>query len=412
MPIPTSPSPRTKHEPTLRSTESPTRPPVGEPIGASALWRLGFRPFYLLASLYGALVIPLWVLQFGGWVGAPRHPAWHAQEMVFGFALAIVVGFLFTAGRNWSGQPTPSGRALQVIVTLWLAARVLAQTPWIGAAMLLDAAFIVAAATGLGRALFAAANRRNDFFVGLLLALGAAHALAQAASAGWLSWVPVGTALQLGLDLMLFVMVVMGGRVIPMFSNNGAPGTDARRDPRLERVALGSVIALVLVDAMALPSAVRLAVPVVAGVAHALRLALWHPLRTRRAPLVWVLHAAYAWIVLHLWLRGIAELGWVSSSVAAHALTVGGMGTLTLGMMTRTARGHTGRPLQAGRAEVWMYALVLLAAAWRVGLPLAWPDALVAATVLAAIAWSAAYGLYAWTYGPWLMQPRADGQPD
>lgn len=386
-------------------------PPPSAPRPAFALWALGFRPLYLLASLYAALSIPLWALSFGGWLGMARHPHWHAQEMVFGFALAIVVGFLFTAGQNWSGRPTPSGRALQAVVSLWVAGRVLAYTPWAPAAMVADAAFVATAAAGLGRALVAGGNRRNYFFIGVLVAMGLAHALAQAVTSGLMAYPSAAPVLQLGLDLMLFVMAVMGGRVIPMFSNNGAPGTDARRDPRLERLALGSIVVLAGADLLGWPPAVGVPVLIVAFVAHAARLVLWHPLRTRRVPLVWVLHAAYGWIVLHLLLRAAAQADWVSMSVANHALTVGGIGALTLGMMTRTARGHTGRPLRAEGAEVAMFVLVLLAAAIRVLVPLAHPPALLHAIVVSAVLWSGAYGLYAWRYGPWLMRARADGRP-
>jgi uncharacterized protein involved in response to NO len=380
-----------------------TRPPW-------ALWALGFRPFYLLASVYAALVIPIWTLQYGGWLPGLRAPAWHAHEMLFGFTLAIIVGFLFTAGRNWSGQPTPTGRALMALAALWVAGRLSVYTPWPLAALVVNVAFPIAAALALFRALRAGGNRRNYFFAAILAAMGLAQAGVHAALAGWLA-VPAGLGLQLGLDAVLFVMAVMGGRVIPMFSNNGAPGTDAQRLPAVEKAALGSVLALIVADLAGLHGLPAALLLLAATAAHGVRLALWHPWRTRRAPLVWVLHLAYLWIPLHLALRAGAESGWIPASAATHAMTAGAIGLLTIGMMTRTARGHLGRPLRAETAEIAMYALVLAGAVVRVAVPLLAPSATVAAVVAGGLLWSAGFGLYALRYGPWLVRARIDGQP-
>ena len=141
-----------------------------------ALWELGFRPFYLLASLFAALSIPLWALQFSGLIGHVylAGPLWHAHEMLFGFALAVIVGFLFTAGRNWTNLPTPTGPLLMGLAALWLAARVLVLTPFGWAAAAANVAFPLAAAACLAIPFVKARNRRNYFFVGLLLAMSLA----------------------------------------------------------------------------------------------------------------------------------------------------------------------------------------------------------------------------------------------
>jgi uncharacterized protein involved in response to NO len=271
-------------------------------------------------------------------------------------------------------------------------------------------AFPCLAAWGLAHALVAAGNRRNYFFVGVLVALGAAQGLVHATLAGWIA-LPSQIGLQLGLDMVLFVMAVMAGRVVPMFSNNGAPGTDARRIDSVEKAALGSVIAIALADATGLHGPAFAVLLALAAAAHGTRLALWNPWRTWRAPLVWVLHLAYGWIVLHLLLRASAEAGWLASSIATHALTAGAIGTLTLGMMTRTARGHLGRPLKAEGAEVAMYVLITLAALLRVFGPWVWAPATAAWTLASSTAWAAAFALYAWRYGPWLLRARIDGKP-
>ena len=378
----------------------------------TALWDLGFRPFYLLAGVLAAISVPLWVAEFAGVLGHAflRSPLWHAHEMIFGFAFAVIVGFLFTAGRNWSGQPTPAGWRLAAIAALWLAGRLLVLSPWPLLAAAADTAFALAAALGLAVPLVAARNRRNYFFVVLLLGMGAANLVFHLTMAGVLD-LPLQFGLQLGLDLILFVMVVMGGRVIPMFTNNGVPGCGARRAPWLERVAPGSVLAMLVVDAVVAPAPALAAVCALAALAQAARLALWKPWRTLRHPLVWVLHAAYAWIAVYLALRAGAALDLVPASAATHALTVGAVGGMTLGMMTRTARGHSGLPLTPGAAETAGYVLLNLAALARVGTPLLWPAAYLPAVAVSGALWALAFALFVWRFAPILLRARADGRP-
>jgi uncharacterized protein involved in response to NO len=380
--------------------------------GGWALWQLGFRPFYLLAAGFAALSVPLWALQYAGWLGTGlwRGPAWHAHEMLFGYTLAVVVGFLFTAGRNWSGHPTPTGRSLQALALLWMAGRVMVLTPWPLAALLVNMAFPLAAAAGLAQALVPARNRRNYFFIGLLVALGLAQGAVHAALAGWLQW-PAALGLRVALDLVLLIMTVMTGRVLPAFTNNGVPGAGARNHPLLERAALGSVGLLLAADALGASGWAMALLLAAAAIAHAARLALWRPWATRRNPLVWVLHLAWAWVVLHLLLRAGAEAGWLAASPATHALTAGAIATLTLGMMSRTARGHTGRLLHADAADRWACGLVTAGAALRVFLPLLWPASQVEAVLASAMLWSAGMAVFAVHYGPWLCRTRLDGLP-
>ncbi|RTL46911.1 NnrS family protein [Variovorax gossypii] len=392
----------------LLNIEEPPRP---APKGF-ALFALGFRPFYLLASIFAALSIPLWALQFSGYLTHPylAGPVWHAHEMVFGFTLAIIVGFLFTAGRNWTNLPTPTGGPLAALAALWIAARVLVLTPYAWAATAANVAFPLAAAAALAIPFFKARNKRNYFFVGLLILLACAAGFVHLSQLGIVPS-PAWPALQAALDVVLFILAVMGGRVIPMFTNNGVPGTNATKQPVVEKAALGGVIAVLVADVLGLTGAPLAILVVLAAAAHAWRLALWRPWKTVRVPLVWVLHAAYAWVPIHLLLRGLAELELVVPSLATHALTVGAAGGLIIGMMTRTARGHTGRPLIADRYETACYLLVLLAALVRVGVPLVMPALTVAAVLGSAALWSAAFGLYAIRYWSVLTRPRVDGRP-
>jgi uncharacterized protein involved in response to NO len=386
-------------------------PPRPAPV-RWALWDLGFRPFYLLASAFAALSVGLWALQFAGHLPAPylAGPLWHAHEMLFGFTLAVIVGFLFTAGRNWTSRPTPTGPLLGALAALWLAARVLLLTPYAWAAALANIAFPLACAVALAVPFAAARNRRNYFFVALLAALGAAAAVIHLDRLGAIG-LPAWLGVQLALDVVLFILAVMGGRVIPMFTNNGVPGAGARRIEWLDRLALAAVLAVLAVDALQIPPLAAAPVFAIAAAAHAARWAAWKPWRTRRQPLVWVLHLGYAWIPLHLLLRSLASWGVVSPSLATHALTVGAVGGLVIGMMTRTAKGHTARPLRADRWDVAAYACVAAAAAVRIAVPLAWPAQLMPAVAASALLWSAGFAIYTARYWPVLTRSRLDGQP-
>ncbi len=390
--------------------EEPQRP-AAAPSGF-ALWQLGFRPFYLLASAFAAVSIGLWTAQFAGWLGRPylSGPLWHAHEMLFGFTLAVVVGFLFTAGRNWSNRPTPTGGLLAAFAALWLAGRVLVLTPFGWAAAIVDAAFPLACAVALAVPFWASRNQRNYFFVGLLALLGGANLAMHLAQLGVLG-LPAWLGMQIALDIVLFIMAVMAGRVVPMFTNNGVPGAGATRSAALEKAALGLLLVLAVGDLVQWHGIGMAVLAFGCAAAHALRWGLWRPWKTLRTPLVWVLHAAYAWIALHLALRGAFELGWVGGSVASHALTVGAIGGLTLGMMTRTARGHTARPLRADGFDVACYLLVLAAALVRVVVPPVVPGFTLAAVIGSAGLWSAGFGLYALRYWPVLSRPRLDGKP-
>ena len=226
---------------TLPNSERPT-----------SLWSLGFRPFYLLASLFSVFSILLWVAQYSGLLPAAylRGSVWHAHEMLFGYTTAVVAGFLLTAVRNWTNRPTPTGIPLMAMVALWLGGRVLVLTPFEMAAAVVNAAFLSQLRS---LSVFPYSERAMSaiIFVGLLV-LMAALVLLVHATLNQRFGLPPRWGLQLALDVVLFIMVVMSGRVIPMFTNNAIPGTRATRYPSVEKIALGTVLLLFLADSLQL----------------------------------------------------------------------------------------------------------------------------------------------------------------
>lgn len=384
------------------------------PLAATgfALFSLGFRPFYLLASAFSAFSVLLWAAQYSGWLPSAylQGPLWHGHEMLFGFTMAVIAGFLLTAVRAWTGQPTPTGAPLMALAALWVLGRALVLTPLATAASVMNAAFPVALAVAIGIPLVRSRNVRNYFFVGLLVLMGGLILALHLALQGVFE-LPPRLGLLLGLDVVLFIMTVMGGRVIPMFTNNGVPGAGATRHPLVEKLALGSILLLFVADLLQLEAAIVAAIALLGAVAHSVRLYLWRSWRTLAAPLVWILHAAYAWIVAHLALRALAGVGWMAESNAIHALTVGAIGGLTLGMMTRTSRGHTARPLAADGYELTCFLLIQVAAVIRVFGGIASHGLYMASVQVSGLLWAAAFGLFAVRYWPVLTRPRLDGMP-
>jgi uncharacterized protein involved in response to NO len=389
--------------------------PQHEPLRwhGTALFNLGFRPFYLLAALLATAALPLWLAQYFGLLAlpAPFAPmAWHAHEMVFGFASAVIAGFLFTAARNWTGLPTPTHAPLALLAGLWLLGRVLMFTGPAGAAAVADIAFLPAVAMALWVPLHRSRNR-NQFFVALLLVLAAANVAFHLAHAGAVA-LPELTAVRFALYLVVVIVTIMGGRVIPSFTRNAVPGARSRMVRPLDLAAIACAAAAFVALLLPLPALLAGVLCLAAAVLHAARLWTWDPWCTRATPILWILHLSYAWIPIGLLLLGAHALGApIPSTLGDHALSAGAVGGMIIGMITRTARGHTGLPLQVNRVEVLAYALVHLAALARVLWPLVAPDTYLWALSAAGALWSAAFLLYLLMYVPLLTAPRVDGNP-
>ncbi len=383
-----------------------------------ALFELGFRPFYLGAAVFAACAMPIWLAMWTSGANPVPIPAllWHAHELVYGFAAAVVAGFLFTAVRNWTGLPMPQGVSLGLFVALWLSGRIGMLVSYNAATAVLDCLFLFALAVALARKFLRAGNLRNLPLVGVLSALGASNIAFHGAMLGAFSFSALA-AVEAGLMFIVLLESIIGGRVVPGFTANAVPGVRQFRRVWLDRAAIGMTVLAFALDIAAMWSnaPARLLV-VVAGVAslaaaglQGARLLGWNPWATRTKPLLWILHASYAWIPAGLVLLGLAAFGAVPRAAAVHALAVGSMAGLIIGMMTRTALGHTGRPLHAGAAEVTAYALIQIGAVLRVTAAL-WPAFHDAGVWLSGGAWSLAFAVYCTAYLPILARPRVDGR--
>lgn len=376
------------------------------------LLRLGFRPFYLGTALLACLSVPLWIAVFLGHVPwqLPVPPLlWHAHEMLFGFAAGVVVGFLLTAVKAWTGLETARGPLLGALALLWLAARLAALVAPYPVYAALDMALLPAAAAVLLRVLLKAGNKRNIPLVSLLLMMVAANLAFHLSVLGAIA-LPAMTALYAELALILMVVCVITGRVVPMFTRNVTPGLVIHVSRRFELSLLACTALALALWVLSAPAPVVLAASLAAAVLHAVRLWSWHPLVTRKRPILWILHVSYAWLPVGFALLALAQLGWVPQTLAVHAFAVGVIGGLIIGMVTRTARGHTGRLLQASHGEVAAYALVMAAAVLRVLVPAVQPAWYAWALEGAACLWAIAFAIYLAIYTPWLMRTRLDGK--
>lgn len=385
-------------------------PAAPAPYGMPWL-RLAFRPFYLGAALLAALIVPLWVAMFLGaitWAPTPPPLLWHAHEMLFGFAVAVIVGFLMTAGKTWTGLATPRGPALGLLILLWLSARVTSLVAPYAVFAVLDLALLPIVGLIFLRLLVRSRNWRNVPLALILLLLSLVNLTFHLSANGMINLAPM-RSLYAGLGFIVMIECVMAGRVVPFFT---ATALSIKIEPVvwLERSVLATTaIGLVLwvADWYSGLAAAALALASVLNLSRQLR---WHTLATLSRPIVWILHFSYLWLSLGLALLAMAQLGWVAASLGVHALAVGATGGLIIGMMTRTSRGHTGRVLKVDTLETVAYLLVMLAAVLRVLLPLVMPSWYSYALMSSASAWSAAFLIFMWRYTPWLVAARGDGK--
>lgn len=384
-------------------------------MAVAPILRLGFRPFFLLGAVLAALAIPLWIAVLQGWaLPAPVGGwlAWHRHELVFGFAGAIIAGFLLTAVQTWTGRPSLSGRPLALLVGLWLLGRLSWWLPSAWPLLLFNLAFLLAVAGGMARLLWAVRQRRNYPIV-LVLALLAAVDLLNLL--GVLlqhdAWQRQGS--HAAIWLVAAMMTLIGGRVIPFFTQRGLGRLEMVQPwAWLDLALLVGTLLLALLTGAGLLLQPRWGSAVLLlglGLGHGIRLLRWFDRGLLRVPLLWSLHLAYAWMVLAclglaLWHAGVA----VPFSQALHALTVGAMAGLILAMLARVSLGHTGRPLELPRGFAVAFVLLNLAALLRVlGVSFAYQPAL----WLAALAWGLAFAQFLYCYGPMLCRTRADGHP-
>jgi uncharacterized protein involved in response to NO len=396
-------------------SNSPSGIPRYRSTTAPALFREGFRPFFLLAAAWAALSLVIWLPALQGWISLPSafDPlSWHAHEMIYGFAVAAVAGFLFTAIPNWTGHFPLQGAPLITLTIIWIAGRcAMAVSAWIGVlpAAVIDLAFLSLFVGAVAREVVAGQSWRNlppVFALGLLL-IG--NGMTHLEAAGIIATGDVGN--RLGLAVLAGLITLVGGRIIPSFTRNRLVKQKARRLPAatgwFDRVAVGTVPLALGAWVAGIDEVAAGTLLVIAGLATGVRLARWRGIATWREPLLSALHLGYAWLALGLVLLGVSGI-WtdVPESAALHALGAGAIGTMILAVMIRATLAHTGRAQIVGAGTGTLYLLAHAAALLRMVaafLPGSYPMLLPASGA----AWITAFSLFGLIYGPCLLQPRS-----
>ncbi len=373
-----------------------------------AFLELAFRPLYLGGVAWALIAIAIWVYAPQILTGPLQGIAWHAHEMLWGFIATIAVAFLMTAGANWTGLNPLQGRALGIACGLWLVARVgfLSggdEVFWCAAAA--ELAFFVLAAVAMMRAVYRARNARNYAVPWLIVGLAAADGLyLLAARSG--DFALLLQRLNAGLLVMALIALLITRRVIPFFAMRAVAGLKLPMQTRTGQIQLGVCVFAVicLLAGLWLPTAIALGI---AGALSLLQLLRWRPYAVRGYPLLWILYAGYAGLGVGLVMAACAAAGAnLPLALPVHMIAMAGFSVLIIGMVTRTALGHLGRPLVTDRSMLASYLLMLAALALRLAAiaPSAFTQP---ALQLSAAAWIAALALYLWRFAPLLIRPRA-----
>lgn len=385
-----------------------------------ALLNYGFRPFFLAAGVHAVVMIPLWlVLLHGNFISISGLDdfRWHMHEMLFGFLSAAIAGFVLTATPNWTGKPGWAGWPLALLVLLWLMGRIfcfpfLSMSLWVCAVS--DLVFMPVL---LGFLLVSLASAKNphNYYIACMLGL---YWIADV-----LCWIdPLFGAktwdrgMTLGFDVVLMLVVIIGGRVIPSFTTNylrrigREPGI--AMNTKLDKLSMLVIAGLLVLHQLGLSDFLTGVLTAVAAVIHALRLGRWRGLLAFRDPLVWILHVAYMWIPIALGLQAVHLLTGASfASAWRHAYSVGAFSCMVLGIMSRAALGHTGRALVVARVMVAGYVALIAAGVVRVFIaPLMTGNAYFITIAASGLLWYAAFLLYLVVYAPILWSPRIDGK--
>jgi uncharacterized protein involved in response to NO len=392
----------------------PMQPDVKPASTLTPIWRLAFRPFFVSGGLFALAAISLWVSYLVGLLPQWHPPggalAWHRHEMPFGFASAIIAGFLLTALQTWTGRPGLKGAPLALLFALWLCARL----AWFvglpaGPLLVTQLAFLPALTLLVGRELFAVRHRSNYPILMVLVLLTGCQALTLAGMFNGDDGLQRRGVLS-ALWMIAALMGVIGGRVIPFFTQRGLSlPAQAKAYPLLDRLGLLATAAVTICTAAGLNDSPRLwfaALFALVAILHASRLWRWYHPRIWSLPLLWSLHMAYAWLVIAtlgmlLWHLGVLD----QQSLATHSLAVGGIGGLILAMLARVSLGHTGRPLQPPKAINLAFMLINGAALARVLLvPFS-----SAGLWISGVLWVLAFALFLRYYAMMFFTPRPDG---
>lgn len=382
-------------------------------IFSQPLFGRGFRPFFFLGALYSLISLALWGGFYAGYVVPPYFlldaVSWHAHEMIYGFSMAVVAGFLLTAVANWTGVAPARQMHLAGLCSLWILGRVVMNFDFglpLWGIVVLEGAFIPALALSLAIPLIRSWNKRNFIFLTLLSVLLACNI--------WFLLTINMAALHVALMMILIMISLIGGRIIPAFTVAALrrKGIEANQTSqmKMDMAALASLVTVTLCLVFAKGTPILGIAAGVSCLIHGLRMRYYHTLRTFDDPLVWILHAGYGWLVVGLGLLALTGFDVLEISAVIHALTAGSIGSMILGMICRVTLGHTGRELKVGGLITVSFFTIQVTAIARVFGPISMPEYMSEWIIGSATLWSLCFGTFLWVYTPMLFSYRPDGR--
>jgi len=384
--------------------------------GTFALFNLGFRPFFLAAAAFATVSMLIWMgIYIFGWSIQPygSSQTWHAHEMIFGYALAVIAGFLLTAVKNWTNVQTPTGVSLALIFLLWLAGRIL---PFFHAVdmhliALIDNLFILTLIISVGLPIIKTRQWEHSGILFILFLFLISNIIFYA---GLLKIIDNGISIGLysGLYLVVGLIFLMGRRVIPFFIEKGVDETVQLTNYKWLDISSPIFFVCFWLSSLFLTLPVlTTSLAIILFILHSIRMLGWHTPGIWRKPLLWSIYLAYGFLTVGFALHALGHVFDISPFITLHTFAVGGVGIMTIGMMSRVALGHTGRSVfEPPKILALIFLLLLIASLVRVVLPLLMPAEYILWIGVSQVFWITAFATFFLYYFPVLYKPRVDGR--
>ncbi len=383
-----------------------------------SLLHLGFRPFFLFGTMFSLIVVALWlwILSYGGWLATSELTVfqWHAHEMLYGYTLAVIAGFLLTAVGNWTGKRTISGFFLFLLLMLWLTARAMPFIEYPQAMLVmasLDVAFNLSLAVAILIPILQVRQWKHLAIWSKLVFLLAGNVLFYL---GLFNMLDNGIQMGIytGLYIVLSLIMLMGRRVIPFFIEKGVGEPVTIKNYRwLDLSSLFLMLAFIVLEVFVVMPGWATIIAAILALLHGIRLCGWYAKGIWKKQLIWILYLGYAWIVIGFALRALS--GWfdVNPMLSVHAFAYGAIGMITIGMMARVALGHTGRDVfNPPKGLTFMFILMFMGGIVRVLLPLFFPDKTSTWIFVSQLFWIISFAEFVFIYASMLIKPRVDGK--
>lgn len=382
-----------------------------------ALFNLGFRPFFLFGAVFAAISIAIWGEVFSGNINQTfsfSSPlSWHAHEMIFGYGMAIIAGFLLTAVRNWTGVPTISGLPLCLLLLCWLVARVLGFFDTFMLQAIFDNLFLLGLTFAIAIPIIKVKHWKSLGLVSKIVLILLSNLVLYFGAAGYIE---DGERIGLysGLYLIIAIILTLSRRVMPFFIERGVGyPVEVKNRVWLDRASLVLFFCFLIADVSIPNGTVASLLAAMLFVLHAMRLSGWYTPGIWKQSLLWSLFFAYGFLTLGFLLKALAGFTNIPPSLAVHAFTYGGIGIMTVAMMSRVSLGHTGRNIyEPSRALFWMFVIICSGAVIRIIFPIISSSYYMLWIKWSQLHWFAAFAIFIFLYTPKLTSPRVDGMPE